>query len=178
MTEQIKEVIKLLEKADGRFSTEMTYSDGTKYYVCTPEGRKAISKALAILKQEPCKTCGGTKKEYGDPYGKPCPDCQPAEKQTTSELVAEARNTVGNVYAGNPNLWPSIACLTSFISELCDRLEATEKANVILANGKKSIVAENERLRTKLRDMKKKLEAAEKRFEILKLALKGKDEQD
>lgn len=34
----------------------------------------------ALLREKPkCPTCGDTKKIYGDPYGEPCPVCQPKE---------------------------------------------------------------------------------------------------
>lgn len=53
-----------------------------------------------------------------------------APKQpTASEFTKEARQTAKNVYAGNPKLLPSKGCLSSYINELCDRLDTAEAEN-------------------------------------------------
>ena len=55
-----------------------------------------IRKALTLLKQQP----------------------------TAGEFTKEARQTAKNVYSSNPKLWPSKDCLSSYINEACDRLDA------------------------------------------------------
>ena len=57
------------------------------------------------------------------------------QQPPAGEWTREARNTANNVYANNPKLWPSKACLASYIIDLCDRLDQSEadKAEMLTA---------------------------------------------
>lgn len=95
-----------------------------------------LGQALALLRKELCKTCGGSgeKKVYKDPVVRrgwsyhliPCPDCK-AEEAEAGEFTKRIRNRIGSIRTE----YGAIGSLESTLLEACniiDRLNAELKA--------------------------------------------------